>query len=85
MLTPQKHYIFALTEAQSAVKTCEIDLKEVYDASDKLKDLKQRIANCGDNVSFSNPISSDVDDTQQVETITTETPPPGEITQTDEA
>ena len=42
------------------INKCLIDLKEVYNASDILKDLKERITSCGDNVLFTNPLEADI-------------------------
>ena len=50
----------ALNEAQRQINTCTIDLKEVYDATDTLKDLKNRINTCGDSVEFTNPLKNEM-------------------------
>ena len=49
-----------LDEAQKQINTCTIDLKEVYDATDTLKDLKNRIDTCGDSVEFTNPLKNEM-------------------------
>ena len=43
------------------INKCLIDLKEVYNASDILKDLKERITSCGDNVLFTNSLEAEIE------------------------
>ena len=55
----------ALNEVQNTMNKCTVDLKEVYDASEALKDLKDRITSCGDSITFSNPLLNEISNTEE--------------------
>ena len=55
----------ALNEVQNTMNKCTVDLKEVYDASEGLKDLKDRITSCGESITFSKPLLNEISNTEE--------------------